>query len=869
MSYHFGIRFSFVLITLAAAAAAVAQPRIVSLEPSQGPIAGGIVVSVRGANFATAGVTIDQNPASVLSRSDTEVRVQMPMHDNGYAIVGVGESYARFLYVPPNLKDLPAGYITTVAGVGRYSGEYGKATDATLQPLGLAFDSSNTLYVADPPRNRVYRVRNGILEPYAGAGLTGPPNQPEGNAALVTMFSFPRGIAFDRQGGLYVPDTTHNGYRLWYVTPAGLARVAAGTGHLGHSGDGGPARDADIGNPSYVVVDRDDNVYFLTWPSFTSVHIRKIDRNGIITTIAGKGPLGFSGDGGPAIDAELNPSFSDFGALALDRDDNLYLADLDNRRIRRIDRATGIITTFVGPSVNGRQLGNIRGLAFSPDGELYFSSNSSILRRSSTGAVTELTGSGQGFSADGTLLNQATLSGVDAMAFDRQGTLYFSEGGVRRIRMVDGANRIVTIAGSGPASIGEGGPAIAAGFLAPDADLDIMPGGEVTTTNLDRLQKIDAAGNLVRIAGSGISAPIDGVPANVVSMMPLSLSVNRDGTIDYATGTIGSTMRIERDGIVRRIAGTSSGQCGFAGDGGRGVDATFCQPWDAVADRFGNLFVADTNNNRIRKVDGATGIVSTVAGSGPVNGLEQYGSGTSCGDGGPATSACINTPWGVAVDDAGNLYVAENHERIRKIDRSGTITTFAEVASTKMTWAFGNLYTVAGSDVSRVSPSGRVTRLTSPIIGFAGDGGPAIAAQIRASKASHGVAADGEGNLYFNDGDNLRVRAIRFGALLAPPGATLERSGLGSIRVRVREPGGASAPGVRVEFAAPLSGPSCAVSSSFVVTDSNGEAGITCASNCAPGTYTITAIATGMSTALQIPQTNSSGPCGRRRATRH
>src|SRR5258708_6757206 len=217
-----------------AAGALLAQPRIDSVSPAQGPIAGGTIVTIKGANFSGAAISLDHAPITPIAQSDSEVRLGMPKHDNGYAVIAMsicaGVVYGEFLYVPPALQELPPGYITTIAGVGRFFGEYGLATHATVSPWGLAFDRAGNTYIADTANDRVVRVRpDGILEPFAGNGRIGgstrKPSEPA--SALEVPISYPRSIAVDAAGNVYIPDSD---YYLWRVTPDGVAQIIAGTG---------------------------------------------------------------------------------------------------------------------------------------------------------------------------------------------------------------------------------------------------------------------------------------------------------------------------------------------------------------------------------------------------------------------------------------------------------------------------------------------------------------------------------------------------------------------------------------------------------------------------------------------------------------
>ena len=857
-------------LSILASAALAQQPRIDSLSPPQGPIAGGTVVTIKGANFSGAVIALDRVPIAPISQSDSEVRVRMTKHDNGYVVIAAsnlaGTAYGDFLYLPPALQELPPGYITTVAGVGRFFGEYGLATRATVSPWGLAFDRAGNTYIADTANDRVVRIRaDGILEPFAGNGRIDVP-RPAGPApALDVSISYPRSIAVDGAGNVYIPDSD---YYLWRVSPDGVAQIIAGTGKDSSSGDGGPAVMAGIGFPNYVAVDGPGNVYFI---SYDTARIRKIDRSGIISTIAGTGIPGFSGDGGPATQAQFKIPGPDQGGLAADEAGNLFLLDYSNARIRRIDATTGVIMTVVDAALARTALNDMKAVATDRLGNLYFSqAGTLILRRSSDGTITQLSSGRGGFSADGTLFRDAPIGGVAGLAIDGSGELAFSE--TARVRKVDANGRLQTLAGVGPGRADEGAPALEAVIVSQGFDVDFLPSGELIFDDIDRIRKIDRVGIVATIAGIGTAGPLEGVPAAEANIAPPSVAVAADGSIDFASRIFGA-FTIGRDGILRRSAGQFT-LCDFTGDGGNALEAKFCQAWDAIRDRGGNLLIADTNNNRIRRVDRVTGIVTTIAGSGASNGWEGYGRGTTCGDGGPATAACINTPYGIAVDDRGNLYVSEVgnvNGRIRKIDPAGIITTFAEVGTTKLTTFRNHLYAVSGDRVLRFSPDGaaRVVAGTPGQAGFSGDGGPATEAMIRARGASHGIAVDAEGNLFFSDGDNRRIRAVRYGAVLAPPNATIQAAASGSmIRAMVFDSSGNPAPAVRVDFTPPSSGASCIVSSSFAITDANGVASVSCSSNCIPGTYAVTAQPMTAASTAAVPLTNGSVPC-RRRTVRH
>jgi sugar lactone lactonase YvrE len=764
-----------VISTLAIGAAFAQQPRIDSITPSQGPIAGGTSVRITGANLAGATVRLDSTVVTPASQSATEVTLQMPPHDNGYVVISAraasGIAYGEYLYVPPRLQDLPPGYVTTVAGVGPYVRDYGPARNATTFPAGLALAPNGNLYVAEPQYNKISRVRpDGVFERFTrfddGLPGFGPQDLGDGGPAIDAKVVFPLAVAVDPAGNVYIPDQTRRIRRVDAQT--GIITTIAGNGDMEYSGDGGPAVAARLVWPTHIAADATD-VFFI---DFGASRIRRIRlSDGIISTFAGTGTPGFSGDGGPATSAQFDTMGADAGHLALDPAGNLYLADTANSRIRRIDRTTGVITTFyVAPpsGAAGRDaVGYLRSLAFDRAGNLYYGGSGRIVKVSPQGAFVTAWGNGTyALPVEGAPAATTGLGHVTGLAIEPSGDILFSDAAIFRVRRIDVTNgNVFTVAGIGPAIIGETGPAIAstvsAGGMAAAPDGSIIFGD----TSM-RLRRLDTNGTVRTVAGTGSFVGQER-PAPALSTVVGSAGVvfSPSGEIEFVEWS--NVGRIDAAGIVRDIVGRR-GTCAYSGDGGPATEATLCQAWDAARDRNGNLFIADTNNNRIRRVDGRTGVITTVVGNGgPVNGEERYGNGRSCGDGGPAISACIDTPHGVAVDASGNLYVSEMSRAIRKVDASGTITTFTTVPSIfakLVTDAAGNVYATTPTGIVRIDPRGGQTWVvgsSSNGQGFSGDGGPAVLARTNILNQAPGLAIDREGNLFFADSGTLRIRAVR------------------------------------------------------------------------------------------------------------
>lgn len=342
---------------------------------------------------------------------------------------------------------------------------------------------------------------------------------------------------------------------------------------------------------------------------------------GGISTFAGTGAVGFSGDNGPATSAQFNrPVY-----VHADLSGNIFVADENNQRVRKIDPSSGTITTFAG---NGARA----------------------------------------FSGDGGPAVAASLNGVNGVCSDPSGNIYLNDTGNNRIRRVDANGVITTFAGNGSAaSSGDNGPASAAGIF-----------------------------------------------------LPIRCAVDANGVMYIAEQGAHRIRRVGPDGIITTMAG--NGNRGFAGDGGPSSAAVLDNPTAVTVDFAGNVYFSDQSNHRIRRI--ASGTITTIAGVGTAG---------FAGDNGPATAARLNFPGGLAVDQAGNLYLTDgpNH-RARRITRDGVIRTIA---------GDGNA-------------------------AFSGDGGPATAASLN---AAFGITLDSTGAIYLADTFNNRIRRVEPLAPTAPP----------------------------------------------------------------------------------------------------
>ncbi|MDO8262344.1 MAG: choice-of-anchor D domain-containing protein [Gallionella sp.] len=880
---NFRGRLLALIILLLAPGIAVAQAQIQSINPSQGPITGGTQVTLTGSGFTGTTLTLDGTVITPTSASNTQVVFQTPVRENGIASVRLSgngpTAYAEFLYLPPSLQSLPPGYITTVMGIGLFRGDGRTATKAMLEANepGFALASDGSLFFSEHNHNVIRRVRtDGIMERYAGTGSSWYSG--DGGQAIKAQLNSPRGLTIDPNGHLLVADANNNCIRR-IDAATGVITTLYGGQTAGFSGDGGPAANAQFNQPLQIAFDGAGNLYVLEFAN----RIRKIDTRGMISTIAGNGTAGFSGDGGPATQATFNVGTNDWGNLAADSQGNVYLADTANARVRKIDAATGIITTFVANAGQARVVFTDR------DDNLYVginiidSTSARILKLSPTGQLLQSWGKGYGFSEDGTAMANAPMCQIHRLVLDHSGNILYADECSSRIRRINAVTGLLdTIAGMGPQIIGEAGSALAT-VLAPDGpDLLFLTSGDLLVADPMnyRIRQLDQQGKVITIAGNGFMSigGNDGVPALDATMYPAGIARMPNG--DILVDNIAGISRIDSAGIIHAV--NNIHQYGFSGDGGPAIAAITNEPWDVTTDVAGNIFIADSNNNRIRRIDAKTGVIDTVVGSGAVNGFEGYGKGSYCGDGGPATQACLNTPYGIAVAPDGTMYIGENGQRVRKVTPDGTISTFfsGEGGSRVRLSSTGNLFMGA----YRIQPNGHAFKFVfqspdrfsnNPTPSGIGDGVPARSNQAGylGGLQSLGIAIDGEGNLFFADPGNRRVRAIRYGAVMAEPGSTVSASGGSAqmaatgaafptaLQITLKSPEGTPENGIRIDFAVPTSGASCTFaggSSTYsALTDIDGHASATCTANAQTGDYSVTAtpLALGQSASFSLSNT--------------
>jgi sugar lactone lactonase YvrE len=568
--------------------------------------------------------------------------------------------------------DLTTGIITTIAGTPKtqgYGGDGYPATDARVKlyaPFTVTTDLAGNLYIADYDNFRIRKIdTKGTITTFAGKGTNG--NTGDGGPATQAQFQ-PWTVVADMTGDVYIADNVHNVVRM--VDPSGIIHTVAGSGTVcAISGtgstptclDGGPATSAHLDAPHGFATDGMGNFYF---PDENTHDIRGVNPAGIINKIAGTyGKGGFVGDGGPANAGTLWYPYS----VIIDSSNNLYVPDASNGRVRELSLNTNLPSTAVGSSVTQKLFVQSTS-AVTPDAATV--SPASLPAQFSVGMFTGCT-LGQQLAANTPctvpITFQPTAPGLQSseLAFtDVSGTV--STIGLNGVGVAPAVTfslaGISTIAGTGTAgNAGVSGPAASAQVSAPRGGV------------------FDSAGNLY-FADSG---------NNIIRR------------IDAASGAIST------------VAGI--GSAAYSGDNAAATSAELNAPSKVVLDAAGNLYIADTGNNRIRYVSAATGIITTIAG----NGTADYK-----GDGGPATAATLDRPQGLALDLGGHVYVADTGNNVIRWFGPG-----------------GNITTLVGTGVA----------------GDSGDGSNAHGAALNAPQA---VALDQSGDIYIADTGNDVVREV-------------------------------------------------------------------------------------------------------------
>jgi DNA-binding beta-propeller fold protein YncE len=595
------------------------------------------------------------------------------------------------------------GIITTVAGTG----VWGYATPGKLAlasplhyPGGVAVNVNGDLYISDTYNHRVIRVDGvtSLFEVFAGNGQEGFSG--DGGAATDASLKSPGTLLLDMKGNLFISDSSNRRVRR-VDADTRIITTVAGNGEYCRTcipefpdtcepcdrGDGGLATEARLGSPRGLAIDPTGNLYIVA-----DNRVRMVDTDtGIITTVAGGGePVDGLGDGGPAQDAALDRSTG----LGLDTKGNLYIGQRD--RVRKVDLATGIIDTVI------ERLGRVGSVSADMAGNIYFSDMNAnqvfafdsirALDPASGPAKSLIAGVGEQDIGDGGLAVAASTRFPVAVETTSDGTLWFGEDISGRVRIVDPQDHTIrtvyrtacsitdlTVNRAGTACISEncygetGGSLIRAFDMASGLVRNLVEGGpgnlhSVFAANGDlyfssenRILRMDwVTGQIYAIAGTGEDGfSGDGGPALEAGLgSPGSLTFDDSGNLFFVDS---GRIRMVDAGtqVISTVAG--NGGSGFTVDGGQATEASLAWIKGIAIDDSGNLYISEMGSHRVRRVNLASGVLTTAVGTG------------SChirGDGGLATAADVCAPHGLAIDGGGNLYIADrSNQLVRAVRR--------------------------------------------------------------------------------------------------------------------------------------------------------------------------------------------------------
>jgi hypothetical protein len=652
---------------------------------------------------------------------------------------------------------LVAAHTGTYFGQAMTAGHIYTVASRVSQPSGVAVDAAGNLVVADQGSSQIdvvaartgtfygQKMTAGHLYVVAGTGTSGFSG--DGGPATNAEVNLPQGVAVDGAGNLLIADRLNNRIRAVAVSTgtfygrkmtAGHIYTVAGTGTEGYSGDGVPATSSELNGPPGVAVDGAGNLVIAdnsnerirVVAAHSGTFYGQAMKANFIYTVAGTGTEGYSGDGGPATQAEVSP----FG-MTVDGAGNLVTTDSNNDRVRVVAAHTG---TFYGQKMTAGDIYTVAG----------------------TGQVAY---SGDGGPATGAELNEPWGTVVDGA-----GNLVITDFRNNRVRVAAArtgtfyghrmtAGHIYTVAGDGTAGFsGDRGPATSAELHWP-AGVAVDGAGNLLVADLyNNVIRVVAAhsgtfygqameaGFIYTVAGGGTLG--DGHRATRAQLLnPAGVAVDGAGNLLIAD-TVRSQIRVVaartgtfygqamKAGFIYTVAGIA-GQSGYTGDGVPATSAELNFPGNMTTDGAGNVLIADTHNNRVRVVAVTTGtFYGKKMTAGDIYTVAGVGAPGLSGDGGDATLAEMNAPQQVVVDGAGNLLIADtNNNRLRVVAaHAGTFYGRAMKA--------GHIYTVAGNGKP----------------GFAGDDGPGVSAELNTPE---GVAIDGSG-LVIADSFSNRIRMV-------------------------------------------------------------------------------------------------------------
>ena len=611
----------------------------------------------------------------------------------------------------------PAGYqVSTLRAM---------TTGSFTYPYDVVADPAGNLYVPDALSHRIRKINPaGVVTTFAGSGTTGGTD----GTGTAASFNGPSGLAIDGAGTLYVAE--YGSHRIRKISPAGVVTTLAGSGTAG--GTDGTGTAASFNGPNGIAVDATGTVYVTEYDGH---RVRRITPAGVVTTLAGSGTAGFADGTGTAA------GFNNPHDVAVDGTGNVFVADRENHRIRRIT-PTGVVTTYAGTGTAGgtdgtgtaATLNGPNGVALDPTGNLIVTEQygNRVRRIAPNGAVTTLAGSGTAAYLDGT----GTAASFDQLAHpgvDSTGTVFVAEYYGKRVRRITPAGVVTTVAGTGANAFAD-----SASYTFPTASYRSVydPAGNLYVQTDHQITRITPGGIATPFAGSGTAGFADGIGTVASFNSPRGLAIDAAGNLYVADASNHRIRRITPAGVVTTLAGNGTN----SSTDGTGTAATFNLPIDLAVDAAGTVFVANSEGNRVRRITSA-GVVTTLAGSGTAGSTDGTG-----------TAASFHSPRGIALGPGGIMYVADTTgNRIRAVTPAGVVTTLAGSGTAGGTDGTGTaasfngptqiavdraglLYVAdqTGNRIRRITADGQVTTIAGT--GTAGTtDGPALSATFTVS----------------------------------------------------------------------------------------------------------------------------------------
>jgi streptogramin lyase len=685
-----------------------------------------------------------------------------------------------------NFQILNAQIVGTLVGLN-YLGNGKPATQAVLkQPLGVALDKQGNIYFADQANNliRKINVKKGTIDNYAGDGKQGIAG--DGGLANKALLASPRVFRFDTADNGYILDGNFTIRKVSKLT--GIITTIVGSGLTSDTNTKeGPALNATFASPNDFTIDKHGNIYIVDRGTHT---IRKVTiSTGLISVIAGNGKAGYAGDGGLAINSQLNRPT----CVQVDDSSNLYIADASNFRIRKISAKDGIITTIAGDGTSGQlandttlasfaKISNINALHVDKKGNIYFDMQGVVIKKieKSSGLMYTIIGgpAGTTFSGDDGPALSAGINNPRSITSDSAGNIYIADYGNNRIRKVDASSAIInTIAGFGNFG-GDNGNAAAALLNNPQG-ISVDKDGSVYIADRsnNRIRKVNAS--------DGIITTLVGTSGNTsYSMAGNSSSVpNTDfgliNPINAVVDTVTGNLFIRNSPEILKLTKTNNRITWYAGGFGSNsfnenvaaTTANILSNSDISIDKQGNIYTIETSLHSIRKITASTGRINTVVNSSRTAGLS--------GDGGAAISAKIRNPYCAEFDNIGNMYIGDvGNSCIRKVNAlTGIITTIAGTGVPGFSGdnglatqaqiffpysiAVDNFNNVIFVDGTRIRKINATTGIITTIAGT-NVGGPFVnnVQALEAKIQPRNLVIDKSGNIYFTEPNNNAVRVI-------------------------------------------------------------------------------------------------------------